>query len=145
MTIKSRPIGPSTQVIPGAAVATTLVRALQAIAFVLILVSTFGNYVQFVGGWPAEEGQTLPLDAAAILYAIVYQVGCSIAQWGCKHRGWWFAYGAALAVSALPSFFTYNAWAEVWLTVLIGPVFSVVAVALVVLFVDMIPEWILVK
>lgn len=138
------PRNQTTKVIPSSAVVIVLIRALQVIAVLLVIASIFGNYVQFVGGWPADNA-ALPLDAAAILYAAVYQVGCSVAQWGCKHQGWWVAYAAALIVSAIPSFFTYNAWAGVWLAVLIGPALSIVAIALIVLFIDMIPEWILVK
>ena len=144
MTVKSRTTGPTTQVLSGATAAAVLVFILQAIAVLLVVASTFGNYVQFVGGWPTEPDKTLPFVWAAVLYATVYQVGCAIAQWGCKHKGWWIAYTIALLVSAIPSFFTYNAWAGPWLTVLIGPILSTIVIGLIVLFGDMIPEWILV-
>lgn len=131
---------PSPAMVPrGCAISAALVM-LRVIAFALILGSTFGNYVQFVGGWESYW----PPVWVALGYAAIYQLVCSLFQWGFKAMRWWLPYGIALIASAVPSFFTYY--------VLIGPAIAgqfglVVSIAVVLVLViggDALPEWVLV-
>lgn len=144
--------GRRTQVVPRHSVETGAVVMLWIIAIVLWLASTFGNFVQFVGGWE----YVWPLGAytgKGVLYALVYQGVATLAQWGFKAKRWWFLYSVSLLASAIPSFLTYNAWANGWLVARVGPAAPADVVALLasllifilVVVVDLIPEWVLVE
>lgn len=114
---------------------------LRVLALLLILASTFGNYVQFVGGWD----HYLPVSAVVVGLAFGYQVVCSVFQWGFKALGWWLPYGIALLASAIPSFLTYNAWAGADLSVSLGPYLAGFVILLCTIGADALPEWVLVK
>lgn len=114
---------------------------LRVLALLLIVASTFGNYVQFMGGWE----RYWPVSAAVVGLAAAYQVVCSLFQWGFKALGWWLPYGIALIASAIPSFLTYNAWAGPELAVSIGPILAGVVILLCTIGADALPEWVLVK
>jgi hypothetical protein len=134
----------TSQVIPSGCAAMGAIVLLWVSAIGLLVASTFGNYVLFVGGW---ERAGWPANATmwrAVLFACLFQGICSIAQWGFKALRLWPAYAVALLVSVIPSFLTYNEWAGPWLTIYIGW-FSGIAVFLTAVFVDMLPEWILVR
>jgi hypothetical protein len=117
--------------------------ALRAIAVLLVLASAFGNYVQFAGGWP-QQGQPLPMSEAIVLYAVGYQLLCSVFQWGFKAMAWWPLYGLALIASAVPSYLTYSAWVGPWLAPQIGTSLALVAIGIATLAADALPEWVLV-
>ena len=111
-------------VIPAHVVETGAIMLLWVIAVLLWIASTFGNFVQFVGGWAL----VWPLNAhtaAGILYALLYQGIVTIAQWGFKAKRWWPLYILALLASALPSFVTYNSWwINPWIVARLGPATS---------------------
>lgn len=148
--LKSRPLTPAArtyrpQVIPRGCVINAAIVFLWLIAVALMAVSTFGNYVMFVGGWDAA---TWPSDAAtyrALGFAVGYQALCSVAQWGFKAIRLWPAYWVALLISAIPSFLAYNTGMGPWVAVQIGPILAPVAIFLAAVFIDMLPEWILVR
>jgi len=141
----------TSQVIPRHSVETGAIVMLWVLAILLWLASTFGNFVQFVGGW----AYTWPLNAntdKGVLYALVYQGIFTIAQWGFKAKRWWVLYLVALLASAIPSFVTYNAWANGWLVARVptAPADVVALLAgllifLIAVLVDLIPEWVLVE
>lgn len=154
MTVKSRHYGssPTTKVIPGHSVETGAVVMLWMLAILLWLLSTFGNFVQFVGGWDL----VWPMNqhtGRAVLYALAYQAIFTLAQWGFKAKRWWFLYGVALFASAIPSFLTYNAWANGWLVARaaptvsqeIAPILAGLLLLIVAVIIDLIPEWVLVE
>lgn len=151
-TVRSQALGPTTKVIPTHSVETGAVILLWGLAILLWLLSTFGNFVQFVGGWDLAwpmNGYT----GRAILYALAYQAIFTLAQWGFKAKRWWFLYGVALLASAIPSFLTYNAWANGWLVAWAGPAVSQeiapilagLLLLVVAVVIDLIPEWVLVE
>lgn len=113
---------------------------LRVIALVLMVASTFGNYVQFMGGWE----KYLPIDLTIIGLAFVYQLICSLLQWGFKAGGMWIPYGLALIASAIPSFLTYNAWAGPYMTMQLGPILGSVVLFAATCGADALPEWVLV-
>lgn len=132
------------QFIPRGCMARSAIGLLWFVALVLLAVSTFGNYVLFVGGW---ERMRWPADrdaAIALGLAVGFQAVCCLAQWGFKAIRLWFAYGIALFVSVIPSFLAYNAGVGPWLEPQIGWVLAPLAIFLVSVFIDMLPEWILV-
>lgn len=142
----------STHVVPRHTVEGGAVVLLWILAVALWLVSTFGNFVQFVGGW----GYAWPMNAyttRGILYALIYQALCTVAQWGFKAKRWWGLYTGALLISAIPSFMTYNSWANGWVAGLLGSsapaevtwFLASVFLFLVAIFIDLIPEWVLVE
>lgn len=114
---------------------------LRVIAVLLIVASTFGNYVQFVGGWEYWR----PINWPAVAFAVTYQALCSVFQWGFKALRWWVPYVIALIASAIPSFLTYNAWAGPYLSVLIGSILSAAATGIAVVGADALPEWVLIE
>lgn len=140
------------QVVPRQTAERGAVILLWIMAILLWLFSTFGNFVQFVGGW----SYVWPLNSATlpgVVYALIYQGIFTLAQWGFKAKRWWMLYGIALLASAIPSFLTYNSWANGWIvarvdgrvppdaaTLLAGLFLFVVAI-----LVDLIPEWVLVE
>lgn len=152
MTVREAPQR-TPHVVPAHVVEAGAIIMLWVIAILLWLASTFGNFVQFVGGW----GLVWPLNertAAGVLYALVYQAVATIAQWGFKAKRWWPLYMLALLASAIPSFVTYNSWwINPWIVARLGsPVPNLLAwwIASVVIFVatvinDLIPEWVLVE
>lgn len=152
MTVREAPQR-TPHVIPRQSVETSAIVMLWIIAILLWLASTFGNFVQFVGGW----GLVWPLNertAAGVLYALVYQAVATIAQWGFKAKRWWPLYMLALLASAIPSFVTYNSWwINPWIVARLGssvPDLLAWWIASVVIFVatvinDLIPEWVLVE
>jgi hypothetical protein len=114
---------------------------LRVVAILLMIASTFGNYVQFVGGWDAIS----PISWVIVALAVAYQVICSVFQWGFKALRWWALYVFALIASAVPSFLTYNAWAGPYLAAQLGSVVGTGLIALAVIGADALPEWVLVK
>jgi hypothetical protein len=148
--LKSRPLNPPAhtyrpQVIPRGCVVNAAIVLLWLLALILLAVSTFGNYVLFVGGW---DSAAWPSDAAtyrALGLAVTFQAICSVAQWGFKAIRLWLAYAVALLISAIPSFLAYNAIVGPWIEPQIGPWIAPVVIFLSALFIDMLPEWILVR
>lgn len=138
----SRPYRP--QVIPRGCMANTTIVLLWLVALVLLGVSTFGNYVLFVGGWERVRWPTDRVTFTALGFAVGFQVVCCLAQWGFKAIRLWFAYTIALLISVIPSFLAYNAGVGPWLEPQIGWVLAPLAIFLVSVFIDMLPEWILV-
>lgn len=152
MAVTEKPMrGPTPHVIPRHSVEQGAIVLLWILAILLWLASTFGNFVQFVGGWD----YVWPLNdytGKGVGYALAYQAIFTIAQWGFKAKRWWVLYTIALLASAIPSFMTYNAWANSWLVarvpsaptdvaaLLAGALIFVIAV-----LVDLIPEWVLVE
>lgn len=152
MPVTSQPLHASPHVISRRSVETGAITLLWVLAVMLWIASTFGNFVQFVGGWD----YVWPMGDAtgtAVLYAMLYQGIFTVAQWGFKAKRWWMLYIIALLASAVPSFLTYNAWANGWLVAHVGstaPADIAALLASVFLFiiavvVDLIPEWVLVE
>lgn len=163
MTIKSRYTTPtpareeeprkaySTHVFGRATTIRWTIRILRVVAWALLVMSTFGNYVQFVGGWEQVywnwrdlAGSIGSIAWLAVLFAVIFQGVFSLLQWGAKANRWWLLYSFALLGSAIPSFLTYNAWAGPYLTAQIGAALAVVVIGLAVIGADALPEWILV-
>lgn len=151
-TVRSQPLGPTTKVIPAHSVETGAVVMLWLLAIALWLLSTFGNFVQFIGGWE-YAWPTNQYTGKAVLYALTYQAIFTLAQWGFKAKRWWFLYGVALLASAIPSFLTYNAWANDWIVAHAGAsvppdvaaLLTGLLLLVVAIVVDLIPEWVLVE
>jgi hypothetical protein len=141
MSVQSRPIGTSPHVFRRSAVLRAMIGILRIVAVLLIIASTFGNYVLFVGGW----SQWTPINAVAVGLAALYQALCCVLQWGFKAARWWILYFAALFASAIPSFLTYNAWAGPYLAVQFGPALALLIMAIATLGADALPEWVLVE
>lgn len=145
MTVKSeplnRPVRPSPAVMPRGCVITGALAVLRVIAVALILMSTFGNYVQFVGGWESYA----PIQTTPLIYAALYQGVCCVLQWGFKAMRWWLPYVFALLASAAPSFLTYNPVIGPYLAGQIGMYGAIIIVFLLVLAGDALPEWVLVE
>lgn len=144
MTVKSEPLRtsrPSPAVMPRGCVISAALTLLRVIAIALILVSTFGNYVQFVGGWAAFW----PPHWTPLLYASIYQGVCCMLQWGFKAMRWWVPYLFALIASAAPSFLTYNPVLGPYLVAQIGIYGAIAVVVALVLAGDALPEWVLVE
>ena len=141
MSVQSRPIGTSPHVFRRSVVIRAMISILRVVAILLIVASTFGNYVLFVGGW----AQWQPINAWAVLFAALYQALCCVLQWGFKAAHWWILYFAALFASAIPSFLTYNAWAGPFLALQFGPVLGLLIMAIATLGADALPEWVLVE
>lgn len=151
--LNSRGRSLSPQVIPRHTVEGGAIVMLWIIAILLWLASTFGNFVQFVGGWE----RVWPLNeqtATGVLYALIYQGIATVAQWGFKAKRWWALYALALLASAIPSFMTYNSWwINPWIVARLGPSVPLPLawlIASAVIFVatainDLIPEWVLVE
>lgn len=114
---------------------------LRVIAVLLILASTFGNYVQFVGGW----GGYWPLNWIIIGLAALYQLICCLLQWGFKAARWWLPYWIALIASAIPSFLTYNALVGPYLVTQLGSILAGAFILISVIGGDALPEWVLVE
>lgn len=142
----------STHIVPRHTVEGGATVLLWIVAVALWLASTFGNFVQFVGGW----GFVWPMNVSTgkgVAYALLYQAVFTMAQWGFKAKRWWGLYAFALLASAIPSFMTYNSWANGWLVARVGPAAPAEVSALlagllifvVVVIVDLIPEWVLVE
>ena len=141
------------QVVPRHTAERGAVILLWIMAILLWLASTFGNFVQFVGGW----GLAWPLNektASGVLYALIYQTVFTLAQWGFKAKRWWLLYSIALLGSAVPSFLTYNSWwINPWIVARLGPSMPFMlawSVASTIIFIatvvnDLIPEWVLVE
>lgn len=121
-----------------------MITILRLIAIVLVIASTFGNYVQFIGGWPTPPAP-MPIEPWIIGLALLYQAVCSVLQWGFKAGGWWIPYMIALVASAIPSFLTYNAWAGPYLAAQLGPMLGGFALFLATIGADALPEWVLVE
>lgn len=82
----------------------------RAGVLLLIVLSLFGNYVQFNDGW--ERAWTLDERTVyAILGAIGWQTVCSFWQWWtiAKYGFWSLQYQIPLQLSAVPSMITYYA------------------------------------
>lgn len=131
---------PRPQVIPRGCVVQSAINLLRIIALLLIIASTFGNYVVFVGGWENWR----PFDPMAALWALLYQVLCSVFQWGFKAMHWWLPYLVALVASAIPSFLTYNAWVGPYLALQVDLPVSILLIVIATLSADALPEWVLV-
>lgn len=132
---------PSSALLSQGGVIGAMILILRIIALILIVASTFGNYVQFMGGW----ARWLPLDALIIGIAALYQLICSLLQWGFKAGGMWIPYILALLASAAPSFLTYNAWAGPYLTTQLGSVLGTFVLLVATIGADALPEWVLVE
>lgn len=132
---------PSPAMVSKGGVIGAMIAILRFIAILLMLASTFGNYVQFVGGWAFY----LPPNAIILGCALAYQLICSVLQWGFKAGKMWIPYGIALLASAIPSFLTYNAWAGPYLAVQLGTTLGPVALFIATLGADALPEWVLVE
>lgn len=156
-TVRSAPLAQeerraySTHVFGRSVVIRWTIRVLRFVAWALLIMSTFGNYVQFAGGWEYVSwswrdlaGSLAAISWLAVFFAVLFQVVFSLIQWGSKANRWWLLYIFALLGSAIPSFLTYNAWAGPYLAAQIGTVFAVVVIGLAVIGADALPEWILV-
>lgn len=141
MNTAPRAARPSPAVMPRGCVISVALAMLRVIALGLILMSTFGNYVQFVGGWTAFW----PPQWTPLMYAAIYQGVCCFLQWGFKAMRWWIPYLFALIASAAPSFLTYNPVIAPTLAPQIGIYGAIIFVVLVVLAGDALPEWVLVE
>lgn len=148
MAVKSAPLNnpprprrPSPAMLPRGCVVVAALVTLRIGALILIVLSTFGNYVQFSGGWETY----LPLQNAAILYAIGYQAVCCVLQWGFKAMRWWLPYLFALIASAAPSFMTYNPLIGPYLAAQFGVYGAILIVSALMLAGDALPEWVLVE
>ena len=149
MAVQSRH-SPTAVVSPGTA-AYYAIRILRVIAFILLIMSTFGNYITFIGGWDAFRWSwSRPIASLqAVVWpmaiaAVVYQGTFSALQWGMKALRYWLVYGIALLASAIPSFLTYNAWAGPFLSAQIGVFFAGTIVLVASVGADALPEWVLV-
>lgn len=144
---RTAPAGRNTyrsQVIPRGCMAGSAIILLWLAALALLAISTFGNYVLFVGGWELLRWPSDRVTYIALGCAVGYQVVCCLAQWGFKAIRLWPAYAVALLISVIPSFLAYNAGVGPWLEPQIGWVLAPIAIFLVSVFIDMLPEWILV-
>lgn len=130
-----------TALVAPVAVALMAIRILRVIAFLLIAMSIFGNYVTFIGGW-AQLSWAINWSMAIV--AIAYQLIFGVLQWGMKALRWWLVYLFALFASAIPSFLTYHAWAGPYLSIHIGALFAFILVGLAAIGADALPEWVLV-
>lgn len=133
----------SPQVLPQSSVIGATIWMLRIVALALLIVSTFGNYVQFAGGWP-EKGVSLGFSWLVLGAAAGYQLICSLFQWGFKALRWWIPYLLALVASAIPSFLTYNAWAGPYLTAQLGSIIAGLLILAATIGADALPEWVLV-
>jgi hypothetical protein len=131
---------PSPAMVSRGGVIGAMIFILRVIALVLIVASTFGNYVQFMGGW----GAYWPINWTIIGLAALYQLICSLLQWGFKAGKMWLPYGLALLASAIPSFLTYNAWAGPYLSAQVGGVVAGLLILGATIGADALPEWVLV-
>ncbi len=120
-------------------------------AILLLIASTFGNYVQFAGGWEHVSWSWRSVSASlaaiswqAVFFAVVYQAIFSALQWGFKAQRQWLPYALALLASVIPSFLTYNTWLDPYLSAQIG-LASPLVIFLAATFADAIPEWVLVE
>lgn len=127
------------------------VRLLQFIAWALLAMSTFGNYITFIGGWQAWKWDWWrPVESlgsitwSMVFAAVAYQGVFAVLQWGTKALRWWLVYGLALIASAIPSFLTYNAWAGPFFAAHIGAIFAAIVIGLASIGADALPEWVLV-
>lgn len=145
MTVKSeplkRPARPSPAIMPRGCVITAALALLRVIALALIAVSTFGNYVQFAGGWAFYA----PIQTTPLLYAAIYQAVACMLQWGFKAMRWWIPYAFALIASAAPSFLTYNPVLGPYLVGQVGVYGAIIVVIALVIAGDALPEWVLVE
>lgn len=148
MPVTGTPLGgaqraarPSPAMMPRGCVISGALALLRVLAVALILMSTFGNYVQFTGGWESFW----PPQWTILLYASIYQGICCILQWGFKAMRWWIPYGFALIASAAPSFFTYNPVLGPYIAPQVGIYGAIVIVIALVLAGDALPEWVLVE
>lgn len=146
---------PTAVVEPDSAV-RVMVIVLRVAAVLLLVFSTFGNYVTFAGGWDALGWNWRDLGASfaainwpMVVAAIVFQIIFAALQWGAKAAAadeplWWWAYAFALIASAVPSFLTYNSWAGPFLAFHIGGLFAGVLIFIASAGGDALPEWVLV-
>jgi hypothetical protein len=132
---------PSPAMVSRGGVIGAMIFILRVIALVLIVASTFGNYVQFMGGW----GAYWPINWTIIGLAAMYQLICSLLQWGFKAGKMWLPYGLALLASAIPSFLTYNALFGPYLTTQVGAILTMIGIGIAVIGGDALPEWVLVE
>jgi hypothetical protein len=138
---EKRPRRPTPAMLSRGGVIGAMIGILRIIAVLLMVASTFGNYVQFVGGW----GLYWPINWPIIGVALLYQVVCSLLQWGFKAANYWIPYAIALIASAIPSYLTYNAWAGPYLAAQLGSALAFFVLALSTLGADALPEWVLVE
>lgn len=143
----------SAAVIPSYALVRIATWALWVIAIVLFVVSAAGNYAQFNGGWARFWVWD---DAAkrALLYAIIWQVGCSALQFAFLKVKVWPAYFAFLGASAIPTALSYVPvvfpvmvafFARAGMPSGIDTTLATILLGVAVLGLDSVPEQILVK
>lgn len=132
---------PSAALMSRGGVIGAMIVLLRIVAVLLIAVSTFGNYVQFVGGWDVYW----PINWPIVALAALYQGLCCAFQWGFKAASWWFPYALALLASAIPSFLTYNALFGPYLATQVGTALALIGIGVAVLGGDALPEWVLVE
>lgn len=132
---------PSPAMVSKGGVIGAMIFVLRVMAIVLVVISTFGNYVQFIGGWDVYW----PINMAVIGLAAFYQLICCLLQWGFKAGRMWFPYVLALFASAIPSFLTYNALFGPYLTTQVGAVLAMMGIGIAVIGGDALPEWVLVE
>lgn len=137
----ARPARPSPAMMPRGCVITATLVILRVVAIALLLASTFGNYVQFTGGW----GTFWPPQWVVLLYAGLYQGLFSLLQWGFKAMRWWIPYLLALIASAIPSYLTYNVVIGPYFAAQFGAQLAFVIVCGFVIAGDALPEWVLVS
>jgi hypothetical protein len=137
---------PTAMVDPYVAAHATILM-LRGVSILLLLLSTFGNYIAFIGGWNAPWRLAWPIIAAAVLYQVVF----SLAQWGTKalarathNWAWGLGYAFALIASAVPSFLAYNGWAGPWLAFQVGVWPAGIIIFIAAVGADALPEWVLV-
>lgn len=138
---EKRPARRTPAMVSRGGVIAAMIFILRIMAVLLILMSTFGNYVLFAGGWE----RYLPIDIAVVGLAAFYQLICCLLQWGFKAARWWLPYGLALLASAIPSFLTYNALVGPYLMTQIGPILAGAFILISVIGGDALPEWVLVE
>jgi hypothetical protein len=131
---------PSPAMVSKNGVIGAMIFILRIIALILMVASTFGNYVQFMGGWE----RYWPIDLVVVGLAVLYQIIFSLLQWGFKAGEMWIPYFLALVASAIPSFLTYNAWTGPYLAVQIGPLLGYIVLLAATIGADALPEWVLV-
>lgn len=114
-----------------------------------IIISTFGNYIAFVGGW---ENVSSAIVARALVVAVVWQAICCGCQFSFKAKQWWVAYIIALVVSVAPTFVgfytpVYNYLAPVLESHLDNGVMPLIMflTGVSAFLLDALPEWVAVR
>lgn len=142
----TRSSGLGTALIPGSAFDAAPVRFLQVAAIVMILVSTFGNYITWQGAerlWAMDDRTVWAVGGA-----VAWQVVCFLVQWGSRRNlgTFWWLYAIFLVASVAPATIGYWSVMGDWLTSIVGNATGAIALMAVTLAGnDAFPEFILVE